>query len=71
MIHSSPVASSLVATCALVLGLLAGCHRGEKDEVKGSPEFIYKSAKQDLDNSNWQAAVQKYAQAKRNAPRSA
>jgi outer membrane protein assembly factor BamD len=60
MIHSSPVARSLVATCALALVLLAGCHRGEKDEVKGSPEFIYKSAKQDLDNSNWQAAVQKY-----------
>ena len=60
MIHRPSVARSLVVTCALALTLLAGCHRGEKDDVKGSPEFIYKGARADLDNSNWQAAVQKY-----------
>jgi outer membrane protein assembly factor BamD len=41
--------------------LLAGCQgRGERDEVRGSPEYIYQSARRDLDNSNWQAAIQKY-----------
>ena len=49
----------LAVPCVLALVVLAGCRgRGDADEIKGSPEFIYKQAKKDLDNSNWQAAVQ-------------
>jgi outer membrane protein assembly factor BamD len=55
-------ATRLLAVLGLLSPLwLAGCNgRGEPDEVRGSPEFIYQSARRDLDNSNWQAAVQKY-----------
>ena len=59
MIHTFS-ARSLLVPGALALLALAGCHRGEREEVKGSPEYIYQSARRDLDNSNWQAAVQKY-----------
>jgi outer membrane protein assembly factor BamD len=57
---STRSARPLLVAGALALLVLAGCHRGERKEVKGSPEYIYQSARRDLDNSNWQAAVQKY-----------
>jgi len=51
----------LAVPCAFALVAMAGCRsRGGEIDIKGSPEFIYKEAKKDLDNSNWQAAVQKY-----------
>ena len=55
-------ATRLLAIIGLMSPLwLAGCHgRGGEDEVRGSPEYIYQSARRDLDNSNWQAAVKKY-----------
>jgi outer membrane assembly lipoprotein YfiO len=51
----------LAVPCACALVLVAGCRsRGGEVDIKGSPEFIYKEAKKDLDSANWQAAVQKY-----------
>ena len=61
-LHARSRLRSLAIPCVLAVLAVAitGCRNRGEGEIKGSPEFIYREAREDLDNSNWQAAVFKY-----------
>lgn len=58
LLAARPAFRLVPALCALALLGIAGCKsRGDEIEARGTPEQIYKDARQDLKSSNYSSAI--------------